>query len=72
MLQKELEAESDVLINMRVAKLEGLDVTNNEFYAPAAWFVKNGWGNKFDPCKECPYTKNSAPGYFGGHKMQDY
>lgn len=24
------------------------------------------------PCGECPYTKNSAPGYFCGHKMKVY
>lgn len=24
------------------------------------------------PCKECPYTKKSIPGYFGGHDPAEY
>ena len=24
------------------------------------------------PCGECPYRKNSAPGYFGGHDPSEY
>lgn len=24
------------------------------------------------PCRECPYRKNSAPGYFGGHSPSEY
>lgn len=24
------------------------------------------------PCRECPYTKNAIPGYFGGHNPTEY